>query len=80
LPIRHLAARGGASGTTRDWPEETRSGANFQKFDDAFEETNRLRTRRLAAGEQVVSMMTEARGASNAKAKREFDWTPIYPA
>jgi nucleoside-diphosphate-sugar epimerase len=35
---------------------------------------------RLAAGEQVVSMMTEARGASNAKAKRELDWTPMYPS
>src|SRR5262249_10866599 len=29
---------------------------------------------RLAAGEAVVSMMTEIRGASNAKAKRELDW------
>jgi nucleoside-diphosphate-sugar epimerase len=34
---------------------------------------------RLAAGEQVVSMMTEARGASNAKAKRELGWTLIHP-
>ena len=34
---------------------------------------------RLAAGEQVVSMMTEARGASNAKAKRELGWTPVHP-
>jgi 2-alkyl-3-oxoalkanoate reductase len=34
---------------------------------------------RLAAGEQVVSMMTEARGASNAKAKRELGWRLIYP-
>lgn len=35
---------------------------------------------RLAAGEQVVSMMTEARGASNAKAKRELGWTPGHPS
>ena len=34
---------------------------------------------RLMAGEQVVSMMTEARGASNAKAKRELGWKLIYP-
>jgi nucleoside-diphosphate-sugar epimerase len=34
---------------------------------------------RLVAGEQVVSMMTEARGASNAKAKRELGWTLVYP-
>ena len=35
---------------------------------------------RLVAGEQVVSMMTEARGASNAKAKRELGWEPRYPS
>jgi len=35
---------------------------------------------RLVAGEQVVSMMTEARGASNAKAKRELGWTPGHPS
>jgi nucleoside-diphosphate-sugar epimerase len=34
---------------------------------------------RLVAGEQVVSMSTEARGASNAKAKRELGWTLAYP-
>ena len=34
---------------------------------------------RLVAGEQVVSMMTEARGASNAKAKRELGWELGYP-
>jgi nucleoside-diphosphate-sugar epimerase len=35
---------------------------------------------RLVAGELVVSMMTDARGASNAKAKRELGWRPIYPS
>lgn len=35
---------------------------------------------RLAAGEPVVMMMTEARGASNAKAKRELGWTLRYPS
>jgi nucleoside-diphosphate-sugar epimerase len=30
---------------------------------------------RLFAGEAVVRMSTEARGASNAKAKRELGWT-----
>ena len=31
---------------------------------------------RLAAGEAVVSMMTRARGSSNAKAKAVLNWTP----
>jgi 2-alkyl-3-oxoalkanoate reductase len=35
---------------------------------------------RLVAGEQLVSMMTEARGASNAKAKRELGWRLLYPS
>lgn len=33
---------------------------------------------RLAAGEAATIMMTEVRGASNAKAKRELGWTPRY--
>jgi nucleoside-diphosphate-sugar epimerase len=35
---------------------------------------------RLAAGEVATAMMTEARGASNAKAKRELDWQLRYPS
>jgi nucleoside-diphosphate-sugar epimerase len=35
---------------------------------------------RLFAGEAVVMMATEARGASNAKAKRELGWTLRYPS
>jgi nucleoside-diphosphate-sugar epimerase len=35
---------------------------------------------RLLAGEAVVVMSTEARGASNAKAKRELGWVPRYPS
>jgi nucleoside-diphosphate-sugar epimerase len=35
---------------------------------------------RLLAGELFVLMMTEARGASNAKAKRELGWEPIHPS
>jgi nucleoside-diphosphate-sugar epimerase len=35
---------------------------------------------RLFAGEAVVMMQTESRGASNAKAKRELGWTPRYPS
>ena len=35
---------------------------------------------RLAAGEPGVVMMTEIRGASNAKAKRELGWTPRHPS
>ena len=34
---------------------------------------------RPLAGEFVVVLSTEARGASNAKAKRELGWTPRYP-
>src|SRR5213592_4290762 len=33
----------------------------------------------LLAGEAVTVMSTEARGASNAKAKRELGWTPRHP-
>ena len=35
---------------------------------------------RLLAGEFVVVLSTEARGASNAKAKRELGWAPRYPS
>ena len=35
---------------------------------------------RLFAGEAAVVMGTDARGASNAKAKRELGWTPRYPS
>jgi nucleoside-diphosphate-sugar epimerase len=35
---------------------------------------------RLIAGEAAVVMGTEARGASNAKAKRELGWEPRYPS
>jgi 2-alkyl-3-oxoalkanoate reductase len=35
---------------------------------------------RLLAGEAVVVMSTEARGASNLKAKRELGWTLRYPS
>jgi 2-alkyl-3-oxoalkanoate reductase len=34
---------------------------------------------RLLVGEVGVALMTEARGASNAKAKRELDWKLEYP-
>jgi nucleoside-diphosphate-sugar epimerase len=35
---------------------------------------------RLAIGEGGAVMMTEVRGASNEKAKRELDWRPRYPS
>jgi hypothetical protein len=35
---------------------------------------------RLLAGEPLVVMGTQARGASNAKAKRELGWTLRYPS
>lgn len=35
---------------------------------------------RLLAGDQAVIMMTEGRGFSNAKARRELGWEPRYPS
>jgi nucleoside-diphosphate-sugar epimerase len=35
---------------------------------------------RLLAGEFAVMLMTDARGASNAKAKRELAWRPAHPS
>ena len=35
---------------------------------------------RLAAGEAAVVMMTQSRGSSNAKAKRELGWQPEHPS
>jgi 2-alkyl-3-oxoalkanoate reductase len=35
---------------------------------------------RLAAGEAGISMMTQVRGCSNAKAKRELGWRPVWPS
>jgi nucleoside-diphosphate-sugar epimerase len=35
---------------------------------------------RLVAGQAAAIMMTEVRGASNAKAKRELRWRPSYPS
>jgi 2-alkyl-3-oxoalkanoate reductase len=34
---------------------------------------------RMLGGELVVEWMTQGRGASNEKAKRELGWTPAYP-
>jgi hypothetical protein len=33
---------------------------------------------RLLAGELVVTLMTQARGSSNEKAKRDLGWAPRY--
>jgi 2-alkyl-3-oxoalkanoate reductase len=35
---------------------------------------------KLAAGPALTAMMTEIRGASNAKAKRELGWQPAHPS
>jgi nucleoside-diphosphate-sugar epimerase len=35
---------------------------------------------RLLAGEHMVSMMTQVRAASNAKAKKDLDWQPAHPS
>ena len=34
----------------------------------------------VATRDVVVTMMTEGRGFSNAKAKRELGWKPRYPS
>ncbi len=34
----------------------------------------------LTIGKAGVSIMTQIRGCSNAKAKRELNWTPVYPS
>ena len=34
----------------------------------------------IMIGKAGVSMMTQVRGCSNAKAKRQLHWTPIYPS
>jgi hypothetical protein len=38
------------------------------------------RSERLFAGEFGVVLLTELRGASNAKAKRDLGWEPRYPS
>jgi len=35
---------------------------------------------RMVAGEAATVMMTDIRGASNAKAKRELGWEPRHPS
>jgi 2-alkyl-3-oxoalkanoate reductase len=35
---------------------------------------------RLVAGEHIVTMMTEARAGSNAKAKQQLEWQPAHPS
>jgi len=35
---------------------------------------------RFLAGEHMVSMMTQVRAGSNAKAKRDLDWRPAHPS
>jgi 2-alkyl-3-oxoalkanoate reductase len=40
---------------------------------------DRVQLARPVAGEHAVAMMCEVRGASNAKAKRELEWTPRWP-
>ena len=35
---------------------------------------------RIVAGEAAAVMMTEVRGASNAKAKQELGWQPAHPS
>jgi hypothetical protein len=34
---------------------------------------------RIAAGSVAAGLLTEGRGASNAKAKRELGWSPSHP-
>jgi nucleoside-diphosphate-sugar epimerase len=60
---------------TREWPLEL---ARIVGAEPPRQVTAWLA--RLIAGEAAVMMGTEARGASNAKAKRELGWTLRYPS
>ena len=40
----------------------------------------RLLLARIVGGEAAAIMMSELRGASNTKAKRELGWQPRYPS
>ena len=54
----------GCRSTPKPWGQRSRWGSKF--------------VARLAAGRFAVSMATELRGSSNAKAKRELGWQPAY--
>ena len=64
--------------------EPTRSGDFIPAIAEALGAKPPLRIPawlgRLLAGNVAVTMMTEGRGASNAKAKRELGWRPIWPS
>jgi nucleoside-diphosphate-sugar epimerase len=64
--------------------EPTRSGEFIAAIAEALGAPKPLRIPawlgRLFAGDVAVAMMTEGRGSSNAKAKRELDWQPIWPS
>jgi nucleoside-diphosphate-sugar epimerase len=64
--------------------EPTRAADLIPGIADAFGAKRPFRVPRwigrLVAGEPAVVMMTEIRGASNAKAKRELGWEPRYPS
>ena len=56
----------------------------FQKLIAGFAKTDPIQSYTSVmvpiAGEALVAMMTDARGASNAKAKRELAWRPTHPS
>jgi hypothetical protein len=56
----------------------------FQKLIAGFAKTDPIQPYTSVmvpiAGEALVAMMTDARGASNAKAKRELAWRPAHPS
>ena len=72
---RHLQRRRRRSGAGREWLPTlaTSSAPNGRCAYRAF-------VGRLFAGEAGVVMMTELRGASNAKAKRDLAWAPAHPS
>ena len=63
-------------------PGRSTSGYPCSRAPSAFEPPHHFPVwlARLFAGEPAVIMGTEARGASNAKAKRELGWTLRYPS
>ena len=63
---------GGLDGFGVSWTAGLLSG-----FNDSIAEGGRKLAR---AGEAAAVMMTEVRGASNAKAKQELGWQPAHPS
>jgi len=88
--LNNLLAAARQAGTRRivaqsfcGWPY-TRIGGPVKSEDDPLDAEPPRRIpkwlARILAGEHIVTMMTEGRAGSNAKAKRELAWRPSHPS